>query len=121
VAQPNRPLAFVAYLVPVVGPVLVLLLSRRNQFALYHASQSLALTASIVLAPLLWLVVGWLVVWLPLAGAVAAALFALVVAVYLAGVIAWLYGLMHSLRAEVIPLPVFGDWGERIYSWLAPA
>ena len=111
----NRTLAFLAYLLPVIGPLLVLLADRKNTFALYHAFQSLGLTLIAIVAPIVWAVCAWLLMWIPLAGGLlAAALFALVVAAYITLFIAWLAGMSNALRNELAPAPVFGGWGERL-------
>ncbi len=113
----NRTLAFLAYLLPVLGPLLVLLADRKNTFALYHACQSLGLTLIAVVAPVVWVVFAWLLMWIPLAGALlAAALFALVVAAYITLLIAWVAGMSNALRNQLAPAPVFGGWGERLLS-----
>ncbi len=114
--KPNRLLAFLAYLLPVVGPLLVLLFNRRNSFALYHACQSLALTLAAVIVPIIWAVVGWIMIWVPLAGAVlAVAMFALVIAAYIAIVIGLVFGLINSLRGQTSSAVVFGGWGESLF------
>lgn len=58
--NPNRILSFIAYLIVLIGPLLVLLFGRKNKFSLYHACQSLGLLFIAVAVPLLWLVIGWL-------------------------------------------------------------
>ncbi len=118
--KPNRTLAFIAYLLPVVGPLLVLLFNRRNLFSLYHACQSLAITLGLVVMPVGWIVLGWLLTWVPLVGPLlAAALFTLVIAAYLALIIGWVLGLINSLRAKQTATPVFGGWGERLFMRMA--
>lgn len=114
--RPNRPLAFLAYLLPVVGPLLVFLFNRRNSFALYHACQSLALTLAAVLVPVIWVVVGWIIIWVPIVGAVlAVGMFALVIAAYLAIVIGLVVGLINSARGQTSSALVFGGWGENLF------
>ena len=117
--KPNRPLAFLAYLLPLIGPLLVWLLARKNTFALYHACQSLALTLIAIIVPLGWALIAWAMTWVPLAGPMmAAALFALVIAAYLALVVAWGMGLANALRALHSAVPMYGGWGERLYGRL---
>jgi uncharacterized membrane protein len=122
VEKPNRPLAFFAYLVPLLGPIVVLLVARKNLFALYHAYQALALLLIAALAPVAWAVAAWLVLWIPLAGGLLmGGLFALVVAAYLAILAAWIAGLINSLRGQLLPLPFFGSWGDRLFAWFGGA
>jgi uncharacterized membrane protein len=120
VQRPNRALAFLAYLLPVVGPLLVLLFNRKNSFALYHACQSLALTAAAIIVPVAWVVIGWILAWVPLAGALLAiAMFALVMAGYIVIVIGLVSGLINSLRAKQAAAPIFGGWGESLFMRIA--
>ncbi len=112
----NRTLAFLAYLIPVIGPLLVLLFNRKNGFALYHACQALALTVAAVIVPLAWVVFGWILIWLPLAGPVlAVSLFALVISAYIAIIIGLIFGLVNSLRGQTSAALVFGGWGESLF------
>ncbi|MFN8489670.1 MAG: hypothetical protein U0350_18950 [Caldilineaceae bacterium] len=118
--KPNRTLAFIAYLLPIVGPLLVFLFNRRNLFSLYHACQSLTITLGLVIMPFGWLVLSWLLIWVPLIGSVlAASLFTLVMAAYLALIIGWVLGFINSLRAKQAAIPVFGGWGERLFMRMA--
>ena len=121
--KPNRALAFLSYLLPVIGPLLVLLFNRKNGFALYHACQSLAMTAAAVIVPVVWIVIAWLLAWVPIAGALLGiAMFALVMAAYIALAIGLVLGLMNSLRAKQAAAPIFGEWGESLFTRLgAPA
>ncbi|CAN5648922.1 hypothetical protein BH10CHL1_BH10CHL1_30560 [soil metagenome] len=112
----NRTLAFLAYLIPVIGPLLVLLFNRKNAFALYHACQALALTIAAVIVPIAWIIFGWIIIWVPLAGAVlAVSLFALVMAAYLIIAISLIVGLVNSLRGRTSSAFVFGGWGENLF------
>ncbi|MCX6050549.1 MAG: hypothetical protein NT075_36110 [Chloroflexi bacterium] len=116
----NRTLAFLAYLIPVIGPLLVLLFNRKNGFALYHACQALALTIAAVIVPIAWVICGWIIIWVPLAGAVlAVSLFALVMAAYLTIVISLVLGLINSLRGRTSSVLVFGGWGESLFLRMA--
>lgn len=114
--KPNRTLAFLAYLLPVIGPLLVLLFNRKNNFALYHACQSLAITAAAIVVPIGWIVLGWILAWVPIAGALLAiAMFALVMAAYIALALGLVFGLINSLRAKQTAAPIFGEWGESLF------
>ena len=109
----NRLLAVFAYLLPVVGPLVILLFSRRQLLAAYHACQSMGLTATLIAAPLVWYVGGWLLLWIPYAGALAAVFaFAIVILAFLFGIVALLAGILHAARAQPNPVPFFGQWGD---------
>ena len=112
---PKRQLAFIAYLVPVFGWLYVLLFERKDEFAVYHARQSMVLTITAVVTPLIWAVAAWVLAWVPLVGSLLAAfLFALVILIYLFLVAVWIVGMVNALRALAKPLPVVGEWAERI-------
>jgi len=115
VNEPKRHLAFLAYLLPIFGWLYVLLFQRKDEFAVYHAKQSMILTIAALGAPVAWVVVAWIVAWLPLAGPIiAAALFALVILVYIFLAATWVIGMIYALQAEMKPVPVVGRWAERI-------
>jgi uncharacterized membrane protein len=60
----SRLLSLLAYLLVLVGPLLVLLFGRKNKFSLYHACQSLGLLFVAVVVPLLWFGIGWVFAFL---------------------------------------------------------
>lgn len=112
----KRHLAFLAYLVPVFGWLYVFLFHRRDEFASYHAKQSMMLAVTAVAAPLVWALAAWILVWIPLVGpAIAAALFALVILAYLCLAALWVVGMVYAVQAKAKPLPVVGQWAERIF------
>jgi uncharacterized membrane protein len=115
VSKPGRNAALLAYLLPIFGWLYVLLFRRKDEFALYHAKQSVMLTVTAVGAPVAWALVAWIVSWLPLAGPIiAAALFALVILIYTFLAVAWVIGMVYALQAKIKPVPVLGGWAERI-------
>jgi uncharacterized membrane protein len=93
----------------------VLLFQRKDEFAVYHAKQSMVLTITAVAAPLIWVVAAWVLTLIPMVGPIlAASLFALVILIYLFLVGIWIVGMVNALQALVKPLPVIGGWAERI-------
>ena len=100
--------ALLAYLIPVLGPAYILVLRKEDAFSRFHALQSLSIVLALILAPVVWFVFSWLVVLLPFGGVIAAYVFALVIAVYLAVAIAWVAGIVNALRAKRAPVPFFG-------------
>ena len=112
--KPNRTLAFLSYLIPVIVPIFVIFTQRKDVFARYHAFQSLALIVGALVVPVFWVVPAWVVAWIPVVGPLlSAASFALVIAAYLAIVYGWVMGMYASLQAKIRPVPLFGGWGER--------
>jgi uncharacterized membrane protein len=115
VNRSSQVLAFLAYALLLVGWFLVMLLARRDRFAAYHARQSLALSLAVIIAPLVWAVLAWLVAWIPTVGVVvSAASFSLVIGLYIVAVVAWITGMVNAAKAQVKPLPFFGDWARRL-------
>ena len=111
----NKNLAFLAYLFSVLGWFYVLLIHRKDKFAVYHAKQSMMLTILAVAAPAVWAIAAWVLAWIPLAGPfVAAALFSLVIGIYVFLGAAWILGMLYALQAKTKPLPIVGAWTERL-------
>src|SRR4051812_36758745 len=105
VTRSSQILAFLAYALLIVGWGIVMLVGRRDRFAAYHARQSLVLSLAVITAPLVWLVIGWAVAWIPWVGPILwAASFSLVIGLAILAVIAWLAGMVHAARAQVRPL-----------------
>ncbi len=107
----SRILALLSYILVFVGAFYVLIFNRKDEFAAFHARQSLVLFFSALLGPLVWMVVGWVLLWVPRFGAVFAfALFSLVITLFIAILYAWVAGLISAARAERNPMPFFGEW-----------
>ena len=114
-SKPRTSPAFLAYLLPVFGWLYVFLFRREDEFAVYHAKQSMVLTIAAIGAPVVWAVAAWVVAWIPLVGPViAAALFALVLLAYVALGAIWIVGMVNALQAKMKPVPIVGTWAERI-------
>lgn len=113
VGNRSRALAVLSYLVPVVVPLFVLLFRRGDQFAAFHARQSLVFVAGLILAPAVWYAIAWLVMWIPqVGGPLGFALFSAVLAVYLALIYGWVRGLVDSVQSEQRPMPLVGGWSR---------
>ncbi len=114
-SKPNKSCAFLAYFVPILGWLYVLLFRREDKFATYHAKQSLGLTIVGVAAPVVWAVVAWIIAWIPTAGPlIAVSLFGLVILTYLFLAVAWVLGMVYALQARIEPMPIVGGWAEQI-------
>jgi uncharacterized membrane protein len=115
VNKPSKTLAFLAYLLSILGWLYVLLFHKKDKFAVYHARQSMTLTILAVVAPAVWALVAWILTWIPLAGSfVAATLFSLVIAVYVLLAVVWIMGMVYALQDKMEPLPMVGGWTERL-------
>lgn len=110
----SRIKAFFAYLFLAVGGLLVLLFSRKDQFAVYHARQSIVITVVAIAAPIVWAVPAYLIAFIPFIGPlIASASFTLVIAIFIALLVAWITGLVYALRAIPKSVPFFGDLVKR--------
>ncbi|MCJ7548929.1 MAG: hypothetical protein MUQ30_04535 [Anaerolineae bacterium] len=110
----NDRLAILAYVIPMAGPIYLMLARRERAYIQYHARQMLALTLALIALPMVWAVVAWSISWVPIAGAcVAAALFALVILGFLCGVGIWIAGLAQVMQGRLKPLPVVWALSER--------
>lgn len=116
-SEQKRTLAFVAYLLSILGWLYVLLFRRKDRLAVYHAKQSLGLTLVALAAPAAWALGAWLLSWIPLAGPLIAAIaFSLVILTYLFLGAAWVTGMVNALQGKTKPLPLLGRWMERMPS-----
>ncbi len=113
----RKTLAFLAYLLSILGWFYVLLFQREDELAVYHAKQSLGLTVIALGALVVWALGCWILCWVPLVGPLlAAASFAQVILVYIFLGAAWIIGMVYALQAKMKPLPMVGSWAERISS-----
>ncbi|MBV7333079.1 hypothetical protein KFU94_33585 [Chloroflexi bacterium TSY] len=109
VAEASRIWALIAYLLLIVGWLLVLLLRRNDPFARFHANQSLRLSIMLVAIPSIWALFTWLVLFVRFAGPlVSASSFGLLIIFGCAFVIAWITGILNALRGKRRALPFFG-------------
>lgn len=114
VSTSSRLKAFLAYLFLALGGALVLLFSRKDQFAIFHARQSLTLTGAAVLTVLFWLLVAYPLSWIPFAGPVlASSTFGLVIAAFALLIVGWILGMIHALRAQERRVPLIGSLVKR--------
>lgn len=102
VSGESKVFAFLAYLLGIIGFVIVLLARKTDSFAMYHAKQSLVLniTAIIVYVCGMFIpIIGWFII-LPLG--------------YLAVFILWIMGVIRALTGEEKPLPIIGKFADKI-------
>jgi uncharacterized membrane protein len=112
----SKYLAFFAYLFSAIGAAFVLLTRRNDRLAVYHAKQSLGLLIVAVGVLLSWIVVGWVLAWIPYVGFIfAMALFALVIAAYIALIVCWFMGMHYALDEKMQPVPLVGDLILKIF------
>lgn len=110
----SRYLAFFSYLLSLPGALYVLFARRDDAFATFHARQSLVQALVGIVLPILWIVLGWLLAWVPLVGPmISVCLFGLVLAVYAVLVVDWIIGMVYALQGRMRRTPVAGPWALR--------
>lgn len=111
--------AVLAYVVPILGPLYVLLARKVRPEAVPHPLQALVLHLSVPVLPLLWAVVAWTISWIPLGGPlVGASLFALVILAYIFAAVCWVIGVVHAIQGKPVLLPLVWDLSR---GWLLRA
>ncbi len=101
--------AFFAYLLLIVGWLFVMIFRRGDEYAVFHAKQSLRLTIFAVAIPVIWGVGGYVLSFIPFLGPIiATATFTLVMIAALALFIAWISGMSNALRGKWSQVPMFG-------------
>ena len=108
------PLSAALAYIPIIGWVFVLLTQRKNEFAFFHLRQSIGLVLFLISAVGVWIVVAYVLAWIPALAIMSVALFTMVIAAYLFGVVALLMGLNNALKRQATPLPLFGQWANRL-------
>jgi uncharacterized membrane protein len=109
----SRLPAVLAY-IPIVGWLYVFLFERQNAVAVFHLRQSIGLFLFLVGVIVGWVVIAWLLAWIPYMEILAVALFTLVIAAYMYGAVAWVLGLFNALTNRPATLPLFGQWANRL-------
>ncbi len=110
----QRVLAFIAYLLPVVGWIYLWLFHSKDPFVRFHLRQAVGLFLFLILILLGWGVITWILAWIPYAFVFGIALFSLPVAAFVFGVIAWVIGMVHALRRQETYLPLIGGYSSRL-------
>lgn len=97
VSGESKLFAFLAYLLNIVGFIIVLLVKKDDKFAMYHAKQSLVLFVAWVVICVVGLVIPFI---LPIGG--------------LLLLILWVIGVINALTGKEKPLPLIGKYGEKL-------
>lgn len=109
-------LSLVCYLIPVLGPIYMLIQKDENGFAKVHGRQMLALVVTLAVLFGGWIIVGWAVSWIPTVGPlIAAMLFALVIGGFIGGILVWIVGFVRALQGQVVKLPLVWDVSRRMF------
>ena len=105
--------AFIAY-IPIIGWLYVYFLQRKNAFAVFHLRQSVGLILFLIGIFVVWAVVAYLLALIPYMAVISVALFTIVMAFYMFGIVALIMGMVNALKNKATPLPFFGQWANRL-------
>jgi uncharacterized membrane protein len=109
----SRILAAISYL-PLVGWLIAGLAGRRAAFVVFHLRQAIGLVAFLIVMFLGWVVVTWLLSWIPYGFLIGNALFALVIAAFIYAFFALIIGIVSALAGRATLLPLFGNFANRL-------
>jgi uncharacterized membrane protein len=109
----ERILSFIAY-IPVVGWIYIWYANRNVTYAVFHLRQSVGLVLFLLAVFGGWVAIGWALAWLPYMFVLSIALFALVIAALIYGMIAWLFGVANAFNGKVAYLPIMGEIFNRL-------
>jgi uncharacterized membrane protein len=110
----NSPIPALLAYIPIVGWLYVYFTQRKNPLAVFHLRQSIGLFLFLVATFVVWAVVAYLIAFIPYMAVFSVALFTIVIAFYIFGVVAWVTGILNALKNRSTPLPVFGQWANRL-------
>ena len=108
-----RLAAILAY-IPIIGWLFAYTVGRNNKLAMFHLRQSIGLVLFLIGVFVLWAMVAWVIAWIPYMAAISAALFALVMAAYLFGLIVWAIGILNASTGKFAGLPLIGVRASRL-------
>lgn len=99
--EEGKIFAFLAYLLGIIGFVIVLLAKKDNKFAMYHAKQSLVL---FIVA-----VIGWIILmFIPFLGWVLLPIWWIIMLIFT------ILGIINALTGKEKELPIIGKYAEKI-------
>ncbi len=104
VSGESKVWAFLAYLLGIVGFILVLLIKKTDRFAMYHAKQSLVLFITYIAVWIISAITGFI----PFLGRFVSFILWIVVFVL------WIIGMINALKGEEKQLPLIGSFGNKI-------
>jgi uncharacterized membrane protein len=106
--------ALLAYLLPVVGWIYILIFERKSVFVMFHLKQALGLFGFLLSVATGWVILAWLIAMIPYGFILSVSLFTLVIAALIFGVVAWISGVINVLRGKVTFLPLVGRKAYRL-------
>jgi uncharacterized membrane protein len=99
-------LAFLAYLFPVIGALIIFLMEKQNRFVRFHAMQALLSYAAVIVIEIVVGVLGAL----PILGFVTCFVTPFLGLAFFVG---WIILMINAFQGKYFKLPIIGDYAER--------
>jgi len=100
----SKLFAFLGVFLTIIGYVLVMVMRKDDEYAMYYAKQGLVLFIAFVIAA----VAGWIVSWIPILGQVVTWILNAFILVL------WLIGIVFSLSGDEKDIPIIGPFAEKL-------
>ena len=111
----GKVFAIIAYILGILGFLIVLLAKRDNKFAMYHAKQSLVLNVAAIIAFIAVSILGAILGIIPYIGVIFSLLASLLIlVVYVGSIVLWIMGIVNAAKNVMKPLPIIGQYAEKI-------
>ncbi len=94
--------AFIAYFLGIIGFIIILLIKKKDKFAMFHAKQSLVLCITWIIVYVAGIAIpfiGWFIIW-PFGN--------------IAMFILWIIGIINAITGKQKLIPIIGKFGEKI-------
>ena len=102
ISDESKMFAFLAYLLSIIGFLIVIIAKKDDGYAMYHAKQSLIL--------FIIYMVGWTIfIFIPFIG-----WFVLLPIWWILFLVLTIIGIVNAFKGKEKPLPVIGAWGEKL-------
>jgi uncharacterized membrane protein len=112
----GRLFAILAYIVPVIGGIIGIVVNGDNALTRKHSQQTIGAILTMVVTFLIWVIVGFIIALIPFVGPIAAVcLFALVIAYYILLGVSWIVGLIHAIQGRDMEFPIASRLTKRIF------
>lgn len=115
-SEDNRIFAALAYILPVIGGIIGLIVDRNNPLTRIHAQQSISAVLTLVVSFIVWVVGGYFIGIIPFFGPIfAISLFGLVIAMFIFLLVNWIISLIVALRGQDRVIPFANRIATRIF------
>jgi uncharacterized membrane protein len=110
----QRISAFLAYLLPVVSWLYAWFFQRKSSLVMFHVRQSIGLFLFVLGMGVGWVIITWLLTWIPFGFLFGVVLFSLVITALIVAVVLWLTGMVYALLGRVKMLPIIGEKANQL-------